>query len=303
MKNSIARNLILAVDGSDHANAAVNLVCDLPLPSECQIRVISVLIPRKAQHYKIIENVLARSKEMLQHRLSNPIQIKLLTGDPAEEIIAYADLHHPDLIVLGARGLRSTFGILLGGVAQNVVEYATCPVLVVRSPYNGLQRILFATDGSEGSQNALQYLEKCPLPQNTKKFLIHVIPPEITADAYGASWQLNMELTAPIITEQLQEQLRSKALEEEKRGHALLRETIESLSTMGFSFKDVLKRGDAASEIIHYANEQNINLILVGSRGLSAIRSWLLGSVSRKLVHYSQCSVLIVKTPMEGNSR
>ncbi len=55
-------------------------------------------------------------------------------------------------------------------------------------------------------------------------------------------------------------------------------------------------RGDAAKEIIEYAKDNNINLIVSGSRGLSQFKGWLLGSVSRKLVHYSECSVLIVKS-------
>ena len=54
--------------------------------------------------------------------------------------------------------------------------------------------------------------------------------------------------------------------------------------------------GDAGTEIIDYVKTHDIDLIVAGSRGLSQMRGWFLGSVSRKLVHYSNCSVLIVKT-------
>jgi nucleotide-binding universal stress UspA family protein len=57
-----------------------------------------------------------------------------------------------------------------------------------------------------------------------------------------------------------------------------------------------LSQGDAATEIIEYAKNASMDLIVVGSRGLSRIRGLLLGSVSRKLVHYAGCSVLIVKS-------
>jgi len=56
-------------------------------------------------------------------------------------------------------------------------------------------------------------------------------------------------------------------------------------------------RGDAATEIIDYVKANQIDLIVAGSRGLSQIKSLWMGSVSRKLVHYSACSVLIVKGP------
>jgi nucleotide-binding universal stress UspA family protein len=57
-----------------------------------------------------------------------------------------------------------------------------------------------------------------------------------------------------------------------------------------------LRRGDAATEILQLAKEKHIDLIVAGSRGLSQVSAWLLGSVSRKLIHYAKCSVLVVRT-------
>ena len=52
-------------------------------------------------------------------------------------------------------------------------------------------------------------------------------------------------------------------------------------------------------EINLYIDDHPAELILVGSRGLSGVRSWLLGSLSRKLVHNAPCSVLVVRgTPL-----
>jgi len=61
----------------------------------------------------------------------------------------------------------------------------------------------------------------------------------------------------------------------------------------------VLKWGDAATEIIEYVKSNKFDLIVAGSRGLSQFKGWWVGSVSRKLVHYSNCSVLIVKRPIK----
>ena len=47
---------------------------------------------------------------------------------------------------MGAKGLRATLGILLGGVAQTVVEYANWPVLVVRAPFEGLHKVLLVSE-------------------------------------------------------------------------------------------------------------------------------------------------------------
>jgi nucleotide-binding universal stress UspA family protein len=53
-------------------------------------------------------------------------------GDPAEEIMNVAAKQHADLIVMGAKGLGTIDRILLGSVSTRVVQYANCPVLVVR---------------------------------------------------------------------------------------------------------------------------------------------------------------------------
>ena len=53
-------------------------------------------------------------------------------GDPAEEIMKVAAKQHTDMIVMGAKGLSAIDRIVLGSVSTRVVQYATCPVLVVR---------------------------------------------------------------------------------------------------------------------------------------------------------------------------
>ena len=88
----------------------------------------------------------------------------------------FARVHKPDLLVVGAKGLRATFGILLGGVAQQVVEYANCPVLVVRTPYEKLLRVLLVVDGSSHSQCAVEYLTRFPFPERSDVRVMHVLP-------------------------------------------------------------------------------------------------------------------------------
>lgn len=291
------QNLLLAVDGSVHANAAVQFVTELPLPQNSQINIISVLIPRNAQYHVYLEEILKHTQEQIQEKHANQIHTHLLTGNPAEQIVAFAEEHKPDLVVLGARGLRSTLGILLGGVAQQVVEYACCPVLVVRAPFKGIHKVLVTTDGSDHSQYALKYIQNCPLPANVHFDVMNVLPPEITPAMLGQYWRMDMEISPPVITEPTQERIDQQKYLEEEAGNALLHEASETLKHLEHPLNTVLRRGDAATEILDYASQEKIDLIISGSRGLSEFRGWLLGSVSRKLVHYANCSVMIVKIP------
>jgi nucleotide-binding universal stress UspA family protein len=54
------------------------------------------------------------------------------SGDPAEEIMKVASKKKADLIVMGAKGLGTIDRVLLGSVSMQVLQYANCPVLVVR---------------------------------------------------------------------------------------------------------------------------------------------------------------------------
>lgn len=60
-------------------------------------------------------------------------EIEIVTGDPAEEIIRLANIYQADLIVIGSRGLTGMNKIIQGSVSSQVVENATCAVLVVKT--------------------------------------------------------------------------------------------------------------------------------------------------------------------------
>jgi nucleotide-binding universal stress UspA family protein len=287
-------NLVLAVDGSEHAAAAAHLVHDLPLPGESSITVLAVLVPRDASNHAGLEQALEDTRNILGD-IQPRVTTELLTGYPAEQISEYAAEHVPDLIVLGAKGRRATLGILLGGVVQQIVEYADDPVLVVRAPYDGIKRILLVTDGSVHSQKATRYLGQFPIPDLAEVHALHVMPPMPSPVLIARSWPAGSETMAPVPSYETEEMLAKQAQEEERQGKALLAETVDELAIYGIDAKSVLLRGDAATEIIQYANENQVDLIVAGSRGLSQMRRLLLGSLSRKLVHYAGCSVLIVK--------
>ena len=57
----------------------------------------------------------------------------------------------------------------------------------------------------------------------------------------------------------------------------------------------VIKEGNVATEIIKFAKKERIDLIAIGSIGLSRLPRYILGSISNKIANYAPCQVLIVK--------
>ncbi len=286
-------NILLADDGSQHSQAAIQMLCDLPLRHDTRITAVSVFSPLLSSDHEWLRESLASTKACL---MDSGLHVKseLVLGYPAEKLMEVAETLEPDLIVLGAKGLRATLGILLGGVAQQVVEYANWPVLVVRAPYKSPQRVLVAADGSEYSQRAIDYLSGFPLLDSCEIHIVHVMPPAPDPFYPLQAWPPAPEIIQPPLVIDTEE-LKQMRAEQEQRGKALLARAEKQFSGGGMAVFTCLTKGDAATEIIDYIKSRDIGLVVLGSRGLSPVQSWLLGSVSRKIIHYSDCSVLVVK--------
>jgi nucleotide-binding universal stress UspA family protein len=298
---------LLAYDRSQHARAAVELLLDLPSesgisPSNCAVTLMTVLPTQSISGHEDFQAALEREEQRLLDAGFEAHSI-LKAGNPAATLNDFAKETQADLILIGAKGLRAALGVLLGGVAQQVVEYSSCPVLVVRAPFRGLKHILLVVDGSHSSKMAVEYLvPQCPdgsrarcsfLPKSASLTVMHVLPPPIMNDMSARAWTLGPEALYPAPLPAIDK----KTIEasEQTFGEKLLSEMVDLLGEAGLQPQPILVRGDAAEEILGIIRRDQIDLVVCGSRGLSAISSWLLGSVSRKLVHYSDCSVLIVK--------
>jgi nucleotide-binding universal stress UspA family protein len=78
---------------------------------------------------------------------------------------------------------------------------------------------------------------------------------------------------------------------------AVLEAARESAVAGGVARVDTFARqGDAADAIIDIAEEQGCDLIVVGNKGMTGAKRFLLGSVPNKISHHAPCSVLIVRT-------
>lgn len=80
-----------------------------------------------------------------------------------------------------------------------------------------------------------------------------------------------------------------------KSSMELLEKTAKTLREAGVKVDVKLLSGDAATEICDYAEENNFDLIIISSHGHSAIRRFLLGGVTTKVVHHSTVPVMVVR--------
>ena len=77
---------------------------------------------------------------------------------------------------------------------------------------------------------------------------------------------------------------------------ATLREAAEMAEGAGVSVQTYARQGDPADAILDVAEETKADLVIVGNKGMTGARRFLLGSVPNKVSHHAPCSVLIIRT-------
>lgn len=134
-----AKKVLVAMDGSKSAmralefaaaNYAVPLVVlnvQPPMPSS---RFVSRRMIAEHQH-RSAEEALAPARKLIARR-GLDAEVVTAVGDPAETLIRVAKKHRCGIIVMGSRGQGRVANLLLGSVANKVVQTAQCPVAVVK---------------------------------------------------------------------------------------------------------------------------------------------------------------------------
>ena len=77
---------------------------------------------------------------------------------------------------------------------------------------------------------------------------------------------------------------------------ATLKEAGEQIGEAGVQVETSARQGDPADAILDVAEENNADLIIVGNKGMSGAKRFLLGSVPNKVSHHAPCSVMIIRT-------
>ncbi len=141
--------ILVPVDGSDRAMAAVEMAVELQKKCDAELFLLCVY-----RHYSLLEasmsmvrpekpenlddsmreyatGVVDRAKRLAKKCGSPSVRGFVKSGPPARTIVSFAEDKHIGLIVLGSRGLGDVEGYLLGSVSHKVTSLSHCPTLVV----------------------------------------------------------------------------------------------------------------------------------------------------------------------------
>lgn len=137
------------------------------------------------------------------------------------------------------------------------------------------KKILVGTDGSDSATKAVTHAADMAGAMGAELVLIHVYP--APRSDVGSTFG------------------RADAYPGQEIGQAVLRDAEKHFGGK-VKIKSVLREGDAAEGLIDVAEEEGIDLIIVGNRGMTGAKRFLLGSVPNQVSHHAPCNVLIVHT-------
>jgi len=289
----VIKNILVCSDGSYHAIVSARVAAAIAVSSDSELTILNVFdlagatVPYMGQWGMMTDTVgFAQYAEEVQEnavertgKVLDAAGIKYKTikemGRPVDIIVSAAERMDAGLIVLGSRGMTSWEALLLGSVADGVVHYAHRPVLIVRGEKPRFERILLASDGSEASCRAAKLAEEVTTALDASLTVLNVFEP---AHEYPSVQQGDLPDEAYSVN----------VIKKMRQA------TLASITNCTTVTEVAQEEGHPAEVIVRYANEHNKDLIVMGSRGRGAFKSFLLGSVSNRTLHYASTSVLIV---------
>jgi nucleotide-binding universal stress UspA family protein len=215
-------------------------------------------------------------------RASESFEVNITTGAAEAEVLRVAEEVGATLIVTGSRGLTGITRLLLGNVAERIVRYAHCPVLVARK-HEPTNRILSPTDLSEHATPAVDLAAQIAQRRASSLIVMHSLD-ILPRPAFGFTVPFG---GLPVIPPpEVVAQARTGADE-------VLSGMLERLGVKG---ERRVVDGDAATSILQTADQTGVDLVVVSTHGRTGFARVALGSVAEKVVRGAHCSVLVVRS-------
>lgn len=278
------QKILLADSGIGLTTEMLKSLRDLPTIQEATITILHV-VPRQvtteAMEDKMAEGekILAQTVEKLDIE-SDRVETMLRQGDPKDTVCKVAEDIKADLIIMGSRGLKRLESILANSVSQYVFQLTNRPMLLVKDDIyvKKLKRVMVALDKSDVAQHALELA----------LFLLRGYK-----DAELILARVNPDLDPKLLP-------LSKA---EMENNPVVAEALNLVKRQGVNYRCVVTGGRPSQEICKLADENDVDLLIMGSpdrrpsiaKGLPDLDRLLGTSLSDYIRVNANCPVLLAR--------
>lgn len=146
--------------------------------------------------------------------------------------------------------------------------------------------ILIATDGSQQSLKAAQFLGTLVNPKNIKRVTVVAVIRPLAAVPFASDFSEEEAVGAGES---------GMTLSFRREAQAATQRVAEVLGESAAEVTTIIRSGSPADEIIRAADELSADLIVVGGRGKGTIGAIFMGSVAYRILHHAPCPVLVTR--------
>jgi len=249
----------------------------LPYPETMGISVIDIEMLEKIEGEKK-EEAIEKLKGLQEFLKPHKTKIFVEIGDPADTILEYEDRLKPDFVFLGGHKKGLVEKILIGSTTEKVVKYGKRNDFVVKGrEVNFNKKVVIAYDFSQTCQKALEFAIDFLKNFKVKVDILHVDEP----------------IGVPLI-EKLKVKVHERFAEEKKK---ILSDLKKKFEEKEIETNIVYLEGKNPVEVItdYVNNNEDVELLIIGSKGLSGLKRLILGNTATKLISKIKKPILIYK--------
>ena len=230
-------------------------------------------------------------------------QVVAVPGPPAEVLISETQRLEGDLLVIGSVGMTGARRFLLGNVPNKVSHHAPTDLLIVKTDaeprFSGLySSLLVGVDGSPTSMRALDAVSSLAATLGIKPAVVCAYEPladnerdALRADESDAIAQWGASRTVADTPSEFRWRIVAATEAED-----VLERAVDHAAKFGVEADARAVQGAPAEVLLDIAERENIDLLAVGSVGMTGAKRFALGNVPHRLSHHAPTDLLIMKT-------
>jgi nucleotide-binding universal stress UspA family protein len=302
--------VLIAYDGSDCSDIAINDLRHAGLPAQCEALIVcaaDTFIPEvegkedihpalrerieKAREHAhaalaVAEENGERAKQQLLTIFPNwSVSVSARADSPSWAVVNAIEEWNADLAVVGSHGYGFFNRARLGSVSEKVVLEARCSVRIAKKPEhapNTPLRIVLGHDGSDDAKAALDSLLSRSYPQGTEVRVISAL-------------DLRMVTALGFLSVFTEEMLELTRDDDHAIVQRLVDDAVAKLREKGFDAKGIVEEGDPKKILVKHAEEWQADTIVVGAHGATRTERFMMGSVSSAITSRAHCSVEVIR--------
>ena len=285
------KKILVPLDGSKLARQVFPSVVEMSKAFGSEASLVGVCDSKESEEGQACRMYIHNEAEQLKNIMKTSaasVKTVFLEGKPAEEIIKYAEKSNVDIIMISSHGRSGIKPWSVGSTVHKVLHKVCIPLIIVKvkeKPEESdetrlFSRILVPLDTSERSARIVPYMAQLAKKLKVEIILFHVVELGKHVHTIGG-----LEYV-PFNDQDIDK--------EKEEAQSYLNGIASNISRLKSTVKGEIRVGDSAEEIIKVATEKDCSLIAMSSHGYSGIEGWAYGSVTSKILHALNNSIMFV---------